>query len=558
MSSFGPYCPIFVFPFFNILFSIKFDLLNTSLAFYTLFVCYTEHRRSIKTIQIMLHNKFIRGRSSDMKNNTFTILLAFLSFVLQGQSHFSKSLLIPNGSGGNKALNIQSTDTGNLILAARVSETGNEYAALANISSTGDIILGQNFYAEDQGYSPDPGLNMVINDTCIFLACQYYNGDANLDLQMLCIEKTSLDTLWTKSYTRPLDDYILQILETEDNNLVMVSAAKIASNRSNLRLTKTDKSGNIIWDHFFDDFKTYYPWQATTTEGGILVAYGAFSFGAFYKTGVLSKFNTDGEEVWTRTFLQTESNTLAQVTALHNGDIAFGWVKDTFPPGGILYQYPPTVWILDSMGNTKSVTPFYHRYIRSLTTLRTLPDGNILGIGEADGHPDSFGTGGWLFKMAPDGQLLWQRTIFDQNYLFGGFYDAVFSPSDEVVAVGYGFTKTVPVTEVIWLFKMGVDGCYGSDCNDMELLITPASEAPLQDTRYSLYPNPATNDLYIDGWTGTEERWIEVFNQSGQLVRSLPAPATGHLNIGDLPLGMYSLKITLKDNYFTTLMLIKP
>ena len=176
-----------------------------------------------------------------MKNIVLFAALLFFTIRIEGQSHFSKSLLIPNGSGGNKALNIQSTDTGNLILAARVSETGNEYAALAKISSTGDIILGQNFYAEDQGYSPDPGLNMVINDTCIFLACQYYNGDANLDLQMLCIEKTSLDTLWTKSYTRPLDDYILQILETADNNLVMVSAAKTASNRSNLRLTKTDK-----------------------------------------------------------------------------------------------------------------------------------------------------------------------------------------------------------------------------------------------------------------------------------------------------------------------------
>lgn len=488
-------------------------------------------------------------------------LFLFLPLLIPGQSHFSKSFKMADDTDGNQGFNIQPYEDGYLILAARVNDFGIGYTALAKVGQDGIPEWRQTYYLENQDKPPIPGLSMVIDDDYIYVACQYNNNVTGLDLQMLCIDRNSHDTVWTRQYPRALNDFILQTLETVDNSLIMVSVTRITAGGTLLRITKVDKSGNIIWETSITDFKSYHPWQACIAkDGAVLVAYSFIEFGDFHLKGGLTKIGLDGEVGWTQKFNATEGvfSTIPEVAALDNGDIAFGWVRDTFPPGGTLYAFPPTVFLLDSLGNTKTTHSFYNRWLRALNTLRVLPNGDILGVGSADGHPDSFGTGGWLFRMKPNGELLWQRVIADTHYNGGELIDATPAPDNGILATGYGITKNTPEEVLVWLLKIGGDGCYQSNCTDVELLITPASETPLPAHSYRLYPNPGEEYIYIEGLTGVDEERLDIYNIMGQLEYSAPSPQPGEIDIGNLPPGVYTVKITLKNNLFTTLQLIKP
>jgi Secretion system C-terminal sorting domain len=373
----------------------------------------------------------------------------------------------------------------------------------------------------------------------------------------LCIDRNTHDTLWTKSYPSQYNDYILQILETGDEGLVMIASTRTAvPNTNRLRLIKTDKSGNLVWEKFYSGFKWQSPWQSCiASDGNILLAYDAKGAGEFYYSGILMKINVNGQTLWIRKFNQSDSYAHPKVAQLQNGDIAFAWTVDTFSV--FIYDFPPIIYILDSLGNIKTSHIIYSQSLRTIFALRVLPNGDLLGIGSADGpNATSFSTGGWLFRMSPDGQLLWERAISDKRYGIGEFMDAVATPDNGILATGNISAKNDINQIYTWVVKVDGNGCYESDCDSI-LLITPTGEITFPDRSYRLYPNPATDFFYIEGLTGTEERDFEIYNTLGQTVLSIPFPQANIVNVDQLPSGLYKVKITSKNNSFTILNLIK-
>ena len=67
-----------------------------------------------------------------------------------------------------------------------------------------------------------------------------------------------------------------------------------------------------------------------------------------------------------------------------------------------------------------------------------------------------------------------------------------------------------------------------------------------------LYPNPASNTLYL-GWEGdTESVKVELFNSLGILIKTRSVTNQGSINIEDLPCGLYLCRISDSESVIQT------
>jgi hypothetical protein len=85
----------------------------------------------------------------------------------------------------------------------------------------------------------------------------------------------------------------------------------------------------------------------------------------------------------------------------------------------------------------------------------------------------------------------------------------------------------------------------------------PLSNAVFNKKDFSLYPNPATDFIVIDLKNEkTENTKIEIYNELGALCKSLNLNLEGKVDIKDLAVGVYFMKIKL-DNELITKKFIK-
>jgi hypothetical protein len=69
----------------------------------------------------------------------------------------------------------------------------------------------------------------------------------------------------------------------------------------------------------------------------------------------------------------------------------------------------------------------------------------------------------------------------------------------------------------------------------------------IQQTDINIFPNPTTGELFIEG---LEAERVDIFSNTGQLVRSVAQPGN-RLDMSGLPAGMYMLRMESKDSVYS-------
>lgn len=209
----------------------------------------------------------------------------------------------------------------------------------------------------------------------------------------------------------------------------------------------------------------------TLPNGDILMAFGACVTTEpprCQEQGILQKISASGRLLWTKSIYPGENPDFRPtILPLPNGDIAYGWTKDSFSssrPPRFYDRNPVAVFFLDSLGEVKSRTMLGPIYAQ-LNNLELLANGDILGMGWKGMIIEGLsGRTGWVFRLRPDGELLWERriaypNITDQPYL--EFYDAVAPPNGDLLLAGVRDLDEDKFGS--WLVKLGADGCYDPD-----------------------------------------------------------------------------------------------
>ena len=185
-------------------------------------------------------------------------------------------------------------------------------------------------------------------------------------------------------------------------------------------------------------------------------------------------------------------------------------------------------------------------------------EGYIYGCGEeTDTVLGFFERGGYLFKLAPDGEFLWDRYYVPPLDNVGDtrsswFHDMALLPNGHIALGG---VKATADGEDAWLVVVDSNGCVEPGCGYGQLL--SATEEvdlkPRSGRRIQAIPNPATDVVYLDGLPEHEmpDTLYALYTMSGQLVGT---GRYGHdgIDVRDLPPSTYIIYVTLGGDRVAT------
>jgi hypothetical protein len=72
---------------------------------------------------------------------------------------------------------------------------------------------------------------------------------------------------------------------------------------------------------------------------------------------------------------------------------------------------------------------------------------------------------------------------------------------------------------------------------------------------WSMFPNPVTETMFIKFKNSVGKKQVEIYDVTGQLVKTFTTAGMSEINVSDLPQGLYYVR--LKNNSWSTLKFIK-
>jgi len=311
---------------------------------------------------------------------------------------------------------------------------------------------------------------------------------------------------WHKIYGGGLFREAYSVEVTQDNGYIMAGRFyQSTATKEDINVVKTDSLGNLLWS------KTYGTPERDSY--GFITKYGATNDYILTATiNIGSGFNVGDFQAY-----------MARISGA-NGNI---------------------IWV-DTMGIVQ--TGVQDSYTSNVIIL---PDGYIIGVGGTNYQSSIGNSDAWIVKYDGNGNLLWQRTFNkyggnNQNY----FWDVRQTFDGGFILCG-DLTNTAVPEQNLWVLKLDSNGCDVANCTVGIDEVRP----PSGDLGGIIYPNPS-NGVFNITTDFSSKANVEVYNISGQLIKSLTIKGSGSIDISKQPNGIYFVKV-IQNNGVTTQKIIK-
>jgi hypothetical protein len=285
-------------------------------------------------------------------------------------------------------------------------------------------------------------------------------------------------------------------------------------------IRKTDFSGNFFWENVLEspDDGISQLGQAVLKDNGIAIHWrvnwldSLWSPDTFIYADVVYKFNSDGDSLWGYRFFDEDEREINALIETSNGELV---------GCGNIFDF-------DENGNY-----FYHS---------------------------------WIFRMDPNGNLLWKREVIDERFPSGQFlFDVAEMPNGDLLFGGQVGAPGPPTGQDLWLLRTNSEGCWTTNCID-SLTITAVNEPPeweLTQPRFVVYPSPFSSTMYLEKAKGltlpSGNYSVQLINVIGQIIYTDKFEPSEECNFqaDKWPVGLYYIHIYKDGLPFESLKAIK-
>jgi len=215
------------------------------------------------------------------------------------------------------------------------------------------------------------------------------------------------DTLWTRVYGGPVNDYIQSARHTSDGGYIFCGATEsYGAGDWDVYILRTDAGGDTLWTRTYGgtDHDIASSLESTA-EGDFIITGETASFGAGEHDAYLLKMDPDGDTLWARTYGGSGYERGTQVVCTQDGRYAVCGRTSSFGAGDFDFY----LVLVDSNGDTLGT----HTYGGSGTDMGFAIDKTHDGGFILAGVTDSYGAGDfdfYLVKTDSQGSVQWQQT----------------------------------------------------------------------------------------------------------------------------------------------------
>jgi hypothetical protein len=302
------------------------------------------------------------------------------------------------GYGMESAHHVSETPDGGLIFACYTESygSGGKDVYVVRTDADGDTSWTRTY----GGPLQDCGYCAIPTGDGGYLVSGYRDGPSGWvkgNLWLLRLDANG-DTLWTKAYGGPGEDFGFRICQTPDGEYV-ITGRNSTGDPGNLWLLRVDTLGDTLWTRVYGGSLIDVGYGVTLTQDGGYAVTGYRDGPGGWTTGDLWLLRTDadGDTSWTKTYGGTGEETGFGIAETPGGGFVISGQTSTYGTGG------GDVWLLktDDQGDTLWTLTFGGYQTDHSLAMDVTGDGSYL----VAGYTASFGAGNndfYLLKTEPD------------------------------------------------------------------------------------------------------------------------------------------------------------
>ena len=483
----------------------------------------------------------------------------FISINSIGQNiHFIKSY---GNTGYDFGRDIkQDLDTGYIATGSSSSFAGGTADAfLLKVDSLGNFKWSYNY----GGQETDWGESVVITHDSSYAIGGYTNsfGAGGFDFYLVRANKDGTP-LWQKTYGGTDWDRAHSIIQLADSGFVLVGDTYSYGNgNADIYMVRTDKYGDTLWTRTYGGPENDFGNAVILDGDSLVVVGGTESFGSGMSDGIILKYHIDGTFGWVKIAGKDKDDYFTSIDHNISGNYSIGGSRNynhflNCDCGNDFWYYKITpdgnTIVIDTSREGTDQTGYDVIYdLETDLNNNMFYGGSTTSWGSVDiaqGHSDAF------INMFNN---LYYTGIYVNN--FGELGDDKVTAIDKCYDGGYVAIGDLNYNStggsnlfILKSDKQNSNGLYMVDVDltneDITLSIESNSGTENIGT-IKVYPTFVKDIINIDCQINDFE--IEIYALNGKMVMQALI-SNNQINVSSLPVNIYLLKITTKDNVYTT------
>lgn len=332
------------------------------------------------------------------------------------------------GSEDDVPLSFQRTADGGYVITGWI---GNIFTRDRNVYVVKTDSLGDTLWTRTYGGSTMSGgasIQQTTDGGYVIAGYVYPNGAEYPDFWLLKTNGEG-DTLWTRTYGGSGDDDVYFIQQTTDSGYVMAgNTNSFGAGNQDVYIVKTDARGDTLWTRTYGGPADDWARSAKQTmDGGYIIAGGTSSFGAGSMDSYVVKTNSQGDTLWTRTYGGSGDDMAYSIQQTADGGYVIAGYTTSFGAGSMDFYVLRT----NSLGGTLWTRTYGGSSSDVASSIQQTTDGGYVIAGETL----SFGAGGddiYVVKTGPDVLAATPRLILNPSAFTLSCSPNPFNPSTQI------------------------------------------------------------------------------------------------------------------------------